>query len=79
MKVYLGGDIAPHILHLSIKWERVVRFTLLPPYFWRRIHRKLLNKRLAGLHNRCEDFAEEKNPLNLPESKQDSSFLEPIA
>ena len=66
MKAYWCGGIAPHILNLSIRWEWVVSLTTLPPYFWRQINREPLNKRLAGLQDRCEVFAEKKNILNLP-------------
>ena len=67
MKAYWSVGIALHILNLSVRWEWVVGFKFLPPYFWRQIHRESLNKRLAALQNRCEGLAEKRNPLNLPE------------
>jgi hypothetical protein len=79
MKEYWGsGSIAPHILHLGIRWRFVVSFTPLPLYPQGKRPWYTLDRRLHGTKSRSGRGCEQKNYQPLPEIEPRSLSPQPI-
>jgi hypothetical protein len=56
--VWEGGDIAPLIINLYVRWKWVISFTLRPLYPWGKSCGD--RRRLAGSQGRSERFGENR-------------------
>jgi hypothetical protein len=66
MKAYWGGGIAPSIIDLGSRWNRVVSFTPRPLYSLGKSSSYPLDRRLGGPQSRSVRGGEEKNSQLLP-------------